>query len=333
MSSDPYNNILDEHGAVRRNLVDDLLIEIISGRSVFVSGGEMYAVRNPTMDEQDAARMVYARRMHECRKAGIPCREDLEKIALEMGYFDQAERDETRAIEQMIDRSIKAREKTHDPRQKVTLAASIETLRSKFVEIKMREEEVFLHSAESRADDVRVDFLLSRCTLTGELLDMSAWKSWEEFLTSTNLRLIADARKAFVRVSNGLPIKIIRAVARTSEWKTRWRGAREAGVPVFSQPAGDWDANKRNLAWWSDFYDSIAKHPESPDEATVNNDEALQDWLNNQVALRDKAQRQQPNANRQRKPVTYIDGHGVRRQMTQTGSETINVNTPYAIKV
>jgi len=328
----PYDYLLDNQGQIPRDLIDDLLIEIISGRAVFISTGEMYATRSPTLKEQDTARIVFAKRLHECQKQGLPTRKEMGKRYLDLGYFDAGERAEMQSIEDMIARIAVARERTHDPVQKVELAAEVDKMRTKLFELKFREEEVYLHSAESRADDTRTDYLVSCCTLAGELLDKPVWEGWENFRNSTDLQLIYDSRKAFTRVSGGLPIKIIRAVARSTEWKARWKSAKESGCGVFDSASQDWDANKRNLAWWSDFYDSIAKHPEAPREDIVNNDDFLQDWLNQQVAKVNKAKAGKGTPPG-KAPPTYLDGHGRRQQMQRVSSEQINVAEPYAFKV
>lgn len=325
-----HDHLLDGKGQVRRDLIEDLLVEVISGKVVFESGRDLYASRSPLMHEQDKARIVYTRRLHECRARAVPNRSELEALAMERGYFDPAERREMAALEDMVQRSLKARDNTRDPQQKVELAGEIENLRRKLFDLRVREEEVLAHSAEARADEARTSFLVSCCTLSGELLDQPVWNSWEDFQTSTDYRLIADGRRAFLRAWQGLPIKIIRAIARSHEWRTRWKAAVETGTPLFEGHGTDWDANKRNLVWWSEFYDGVHRHPECPPEATINDDEALQDWLNQQIAKRNNRQEQRAG---EKAPPTYIDGHGRRQQMVRVGEKTIQVGQPYRVRV
>ena len=315
-------------GQIRNEVVEDLLVEVISGKSIFQSQNELYASHSPSMGDQDKARIIYTRRLHECRKLGLPTRANLEVIALERGFFDLEEREEARSLEGMVIRSLKARESTHDPRQKVELAAEIEKLRLRIHELRFREEEVFVHSAESKSDDTRVNYLVSHCTLTGELLDEPLW-DWKTYQECSDYALLGDARRAFMRAWHGLPIKIIRALARTQEWRTRWKASRETGTPVFEQASGDWDANKRQLAWWTDFYDSVHKHPEAPSDEIIRNDEHLQDWLNNQVSRRTSSA---PRAS-SKPPPTYLDGHGQRHRMVRVGESTTQVAQPYKVRV
>lgn len=331
MLPDTFDHLLDGRGQIRPSAIDDLLIEMISGKSLYESGGELYATRAPTMAEQDKARIVHTRKVHEARRAGLPTRAEIEATALAHGQIEVADRQEQENLTAIIARQQKARDATRDPLQKAGLAEETERLRSRLIELRMREEELFAHSAEAKAEESRVGFLVACCTLGGQLLDEPVWGSWDDYQNCDRWTLLLDARRSFMRTSHGLPIKIIRAVARSHEWRSRWKAARESGSPLFEGSSADWDTNKRNLAWWTEFYEAIARHPESPPDETVANDDSLQDWINQQVA---KKNQKGPSPTAQQKPPpTYIDGHGRRQSMVRVGSETVQVGTPYQVRV
>lgn len=325
--ADPYDQLFNERGQIRDDRIEDLLVEVISGKSLFESEGVLLASRSPSMAEQDTARIVFARRLHQCQKDNLPTRDMLEATALKSGVFEPEDRLEMKNIERMIQRLVRDRENTRDPRQKVEFAAEVERMRSRLMELRLPEEEVFVHSAECKADESRQGYLVSCCSLTGDLLDKPIWDSWESFQVCSNIQLMADSRRAFVRAWHGLSIKIIRAIARSNEWRGRWKASKETGAPVFEGSPTSWDPNKRNLAWWTDFYDAVARHPECPPEETIQNDDSLQDWMNQQVA---KSKRAKPMAEPTGK--SYMTGDGKRVPMIKVGQETIEVNTPTKVK-
>src|ERR1035437_2814198 len=117
-----FDHLLNDQGQIKDALVDDLLVEVISGRSLFTSAAELYASRSPTFNEQDQARIIYARRFHETRKT-LPTKEQLEAVAVEKGVFVAEERAEVASLEGVVARHIRNRENTRDPKQKVELAA------------------------------------------------------------------------------------------------------------------------------------------------------------------------------------------------------------------
>jgi hypothetical protein len=282
-------DILDERGQVRPERVEDLLVEIATGKHLFVSARppyDLFASRCPTNNEQERAQVVYVRATHEYRQQGMRTRSELEQFALRNEQIDPQERQRKQNLIEMAERLSKGREKTMDPTQKLEIDTQVQQIREQLWEIELNEREVFRHAAENRAEEIRTNFLVSCCTLGGEMLDTPVWANWAGFQECTDLRLIDDARRAYLRVSQGLPITIIRAVARTPEWRARWRSVRESNSVLFDSPAVSWDRNKLNIIYWSDFYDTVYQHPECPPEDVIRNDELLQDWLSQQVAKR-----------------------------------------------
>ena len=325
-----HHQFINDHGCIRQELVEDLLVEVISGKSIFESGRQLFACRQPTMTETDRARIVHRQWMFKARDQNIPTREDLEKLALDQGIFEAADREEIKSCESMVQRMSLAREHSRDARQKVELAAQIDDLKSRMMELRLLEEEVFLYSAEARADAVKLGYLVSCCALTGEMLESPIWPDWTSFQNCRDYRLIEDSRAAFLRSWHGLPIKIIRAIARTGEWRGRWKASQETSAPVFDGSPSGWDANKRHLTWWSDFYDSVYRHPECPGDDVIRNDDALQEWMNGQIA---KNKKPSPGSAPQVKPRTFLAGDGRRIPAHVISNETTSVNTPYRVKV
>jgi hypothetical protein len=310
-----------------------LLIEIISGKSIFESGNELYASRPPVMAELDAARLVYRRKVHEATKSGLPSRAEMEKMAIARGIVDAQERAEIASLESYMQRLNASREGSTDEKYRIELAAQMEETYQRLAELRASDESLFAHTAESKAEFWRISFLTSRCTLSGELLDIPLWATWEDFRACENPVLVRDARRAFVRVFNGLPITIIRAVARTTEWRARWKASRESGTQLFDGSSADWDANKRNLVWWSDFYDAIYRHPDCPPDETIRDDKSLQDWVNKQIAKSKKASRESKRPDAPATPPrTFRLGDGRRVPAVKVGEESIKVNTPIKIR-
>jgi len=330
---EPYEDILDEAGGVRPERVDDLLIEVISGKVIFESGDRLYACRPPTTAEQDRGRILYVRRMRDCRRRGVASKAEILRQAMDAGVFSGVEMQEKANLAAMIERYAKSRQQSTDPSQKTFLDADAEIRRmeGRLLELEASHAEIYSHSAEAVAEEARLGFYIACCTLTGDLLDRPVWPGWEEYRECKDGLLVEDSRDAFVRIASGLPSKVIRALSRTHEWRARWRGARESNAPLFDGPSGCWDRNKLNIVYWSEFYDTILSHPEAPREEIIRDDDALQEWLNSQLLKRQ--QEAGRVGQRGKGPVpTYRDGRGNRRQMTRIGSTTIAVGAPYRIR-
>jgi hypothetical protein len=325
---DGFEDILDRKGQVRRERVEDLLLEVSTGKHVFVATREphdLFVSRCPTASEQAEAQAVYVRAAHDYRRRGLRSRADLETFAIQTGQLDPAERAEKDNLTVMLAKLTKTREQSQDPNQKLQLDTQVFDVHGRIAEIDAVEHQVLRHSAESRAEEVRVNYYVARCTLGGEMFDTPVWRDWHEFLDSTDRWMIHDARKAYLRVSQGLPIRIIRAISRTPEWRARWRSVKESNSALFDGSAVSWDRNKLNIIYWSDFYDTVYQHPECPPEEVVANDDLLQQWLSQQVA-----NRKRPAAGHTPAGPTPTRGG---KPMVKIGESHRSIKTPYRMPV
>lgn len=305
--------------------IEDLLVELISGKLLFETNGGILASRYPTVQEQNVGRVVFAKAMREAREAGILTRDQLEQMALEKGQIDADSRQQVAQLNSQLVRLNKARENTTDPIQKIEFDHSIQDITKRLGRIAMAEWEVLQHAAEVVAESQRSLYFTSTCTLTGDFLDRPMWDSWDSFQQCTDEELINSAREAQVRLSAGMPITVIRAIARSSQWRSRWKAAKESGSPLFEGEASSWDKNKLALSYWSEFYDTILRHPECPPEEVIANDEQLQNWINDQAQKQKQAQLNRPSQG----PTVRSSGG---RQWVRSGEVTKQVGQPYRVR-
>lgn len=323
-----YDKLIDGRGRLKPERVDDLLVEVISGKYLFTCSGEVYASRVCTPAESDTARLIYVRRMGEAVAAGMMTRDQLEDIAIKEGLFDPRDRALRIGLEKHIERCQKSRDHAPTAEGRASIEKEIREQSIALARLQAKEEEIFRQSADARADEARANYLTSVCTMRGELLDCPVWPSFQSYQSCSDQALLIESRRAQMRVFVGLPVNIIRALARTPEWRVRWRAARESRTPVFEGFGASWDRNKVNLVSWSDFFDSVLNHPESPGDEAIHDDLLIDRWVNEQVMKAKKAKAQQAKGS----PVTYIDAAGRRRTMNQTSTTKLNVNQGYRVR-
>jgi len=333
-----YDALIGSDGQVLPEHINDLLVEVIHGKYLFEVHGSIYASCTPDRNQIDQARLVYARRLNECRAAGLMTQAEMEAFAVENGVFDPVERAQKQALGNHLKRLVKQRDDSTSPQHKVLLAQQITATEKKLNEAVAVEQVVFANCAEYRAQDARASFLAFCCTLGGDLLNEPVWPDWASYEQTHDVTLLLESRKAHLRVSTGLSVTIIRALARTPEWRQRWKAAKESGTPLFEGFGSTWDQNKLNLISWSDFFDSVLAHPECPGDDLIQDDEALQNWVNQQVAKARQARQQNQSGapiggvKKDGGPVTYIDGSGRRRPMKQAGRTTYKINQGYRVR-
>ncbi len=322
-------DVFDDNGQLREECVDDILMEVVSGKHIFISDEIMYAIVTPSNDQLDQSHVVYRRALHEATRRGLPLRHTLYESAIENELLEPDDLEEKAALQKMLEESVRARETTTSPQQKLQLDQEMLKLREEIATIEVQEEELLRHSAEGCGESHKVDYLTFACTMGDEFLNKPIWEEWEEYKACTRTQLLLDSREAYLRASRGLPSKIIRALARTNEWRARWKAAKDAGVSPFSGIQSMWDRNKVHLAYWSDFYDSVYSHPERPHADVIQNDDLLQEWINDQLAKQKK--QKGPGTPAGVRPVTYRSG-GTRKTMQYLGQERHDVSQPYRVR-
>lgn len=324
-----YPDYLDGKHQIRQDVLEDLLVEVTTGRRLFSFRNDLFGTRFPTPDETDRGRIIYTKRLHQLIGRGILTREKMDQVALNNGLIDAKARTEREQLLKMIERQVKGRDMTQDLRHRAQLDKEINVARIRAIELESSENHIFRNCAEVLADERRTAYLVCCCTLTGEMIDQPIWKSWDEYKGCKDWELMNVARDAFQRSQIGIPNKVIRALSRTYEWRMRWKASTESGTPPFADSSSAWDKNKRVLIYWSNFYDNIFQHPECPDDETINDDESLQTWLNYQVAQRKKNKTVVAG----RRSPTYKAANGRSVPMTKIGADkSIKVNQPYRVR-
>jgi hypothetical protein len=329
MDDNQYSHILDVRGVVKPEHVDDLLIEVVSGRYMFEVGQEIYASRLATRQELDTARLIYRRRFNECKTRGLRSRNELLQFAQSTRLLKVEDSVRAKSIEHQIERLQDAMGKivpstTHAQ----ALQSQIDTLNKEVNSIRLAEQSVLAHSIECRAEEAKAAYMVYATTMAGEFLDVPAWNTWEDYQSTTDLNLLIHASTAHYRVSAGLPVNVIRGLARAPQWRHRFKAAKDSKISLFDGAVVDWDINKINLITWSEFYDSVLSHPDLPSKALIHDDVALQKWINEQLQTSKNPQGKKSGSGRQ--PVTYI-ANGQRKTMNEVSRSTTNVGQKYRV--
>lgn len=263
---------------ITESQAEELLIEIITGKKLFMlDNGGMMAVRFPSMEERDTGRIVYLKNFNELKKSGVPSIEEMRQRIVKFNLLPGMFYSRIENMKMEIECLSKACETTTSTMQRLQLKSEMDEISVKISELEMKERSIICNTAEIQAESAKIDYFVSKCTLYGEELCTPRWKSYEEFCADTDVKIVSVSRYNFITLMAGISLGVIRAVARTQEWRNRWKSLK--GSSVFSGPSAEWDRNKVALCYWSDFYDSIYGHPTPPPDDIINDDSRLFDWI------------------------------------------------------
>jgi hypothetical protein len=295
--------------------MDELLVEIITGKRLFQDtvSGEIFAVRFPTVQEKDRARIIYSKKYKELIASGLPTRKEMEGIIKEHEILPPSHFFFVKNLENSIEDMERSLKITNSEHQKASLKADIDRAQQSLYKLKREEELLYENSADMRAEDVRLSYLISACTIKGDELEQKYWESYSEYKGDTNSHFATLARQNFIRMFIGISAELIRLVARSYEWRNRWKASKQTGSPIFAGASADWDKNKVSICYWSDFYDTIFEYSTPPPPEVIEDDEQLFDWIREVNRI---------NAQEANKSQAASQGKGKQKK----------VNSPYRIR-
>ena len=288
--------------------LEEALAEIVTGKKIFHYNGEIMGMRYPTSRDRDNSRTIYVMKYKELEAQGLPKKDDLKMLLLKTGSLAPDFYSKKMKIEEDLKRFYKARQKTGSAIQLIQIDADIEMATNALVNMEIIEDDLMVNSLEYNAESYRINYLISTITLTGIELQDKKWKTYDDFLLEQDQNLLLECKKQYRKVINGMSQKTIRAVARSNEWSKRWEVSKKTGNQVFDGASSDWDKNKVNLCYWSNFYDNIIDNLKLKNNDILDDDDALFEMIR--------------KINSGQKTAESSDGTG----------NTISVSTPYKIR-
>jgi hypothetical protein len=288
--------------------LEEAISEIVTGKKIFHYNNEVMGMRYPTSRDRDNSRTIYVMKYKELEAQGLPKKEDLKVLLLKTGALDQEFYARKKRIEGDLERLYEARRKTGSSIQLIQIDADIDMATNNLINMEMIEDDLMVNSLEYNAESYRIDYLISTITLSGIELNKRKWQTYEDFLSENDQKLLIECKRQYRYVISGMSQKKIRAVARSDEWKKRWEVSKKTGSQVFDGASSDWDKNKVNLCYWSNFYDNIIDNLKLKNNDILDDDDALFEMIR--------------KINSGQKKVDDSDGTG----------NTVNVSTPYKVR-
>lgn len=288
--------------------LEEAISEIVTGKKIFYYNNEIMGMKYPTSRDRDNSRTIYVMKYKELEAQGLPKKEDLKILLLKTGALDSGFYARKKKIEDDLKKLYKARQKTGSAIQLIQIDADIEMATNNLINMEIVEDDLMVNSLEYNAEAYRINYLISTITLHGIELEKRKWPTYNDFLGEYDQNLVIECKRQYRHVINGMSQKKIRAVARSDEWRKRWEVSKKTGNQVFDGASSDWDKNKVNLCYWSNFYDNIIDNLKLKNNDILDDDDALFEMIR--------------KINSGQKTAEASDGTG----------NTVDVSTPYKIR-
>lgn len=260
--------------------IEKYLNIIFTGQKFIFVKDKLYILKSPDLLTKLKSDIIYDRAYKNALSQGMLPIAELDKLIRERGIFseeDQAKLDrlKTQLEAQEVLLSKTTRVKARQDRIKET----IENLKKEMRELDYKRTSKLSMAAESKAEEERLLYYCCSCVFkeNGE----KCWNSLDDLLNERDLEFKDTILYEFIKFRNGIDTAIIRKIARSNLWRIRYVTSQKTSDPLFGRPTSEYTNDMLNLAYWSNFYQSVYEMlpKDRPPDSVIEDDEALDAYM------------------------------------------------------
>jgi len=261
---------------------DAYLIKVFSGCDyVYVDDDTLVVFKFPSFEIKQRARVVYQKSFSSAVSQGMLPVAELEALVEKRNIITVADKFNVKKLQDQLEaQEILLAKTTRVKANQDRIKSTIRRLKHEVREIEIKKSSKMMLSAETKAEEDKTLFLCTRCTYRedGETL---FWPTYPDALKETRLEFKDKILLSFIRFYSGLPVSIIRELARISLWRIRYINSMKTSDPLFGVPTSEYTSDQLNLVYWSNYYQNIYEMmPEDrPSDLVIADDDALDAYM------------------------------------------------------
>jgi hypothetical protein len=266
-----------------------VLTDIMLGFHIcLIEGVGILGIKMPTRSDIETAGVIYESEVSRCKGMGILTSSEMDDLLVKRGIFEEGVKNKTAELYEQLYKGLRIIEKIKYDKAKESIQFRIDQIKTEIAGLEAKENEYYRNTAEFKGEEARQLYILSRCVLEYPHFNELKWKMYDDILKERiNVLLCRKIISEIIDYSRGADVKIMRSIARGSglpgaEWRIRWNTSKCVSSPIFREPISEWNNDRTQLAMWSIYYDNIYESMDRPPESTINNDEAVDEWVKQQ---------------------------------------------------
>lgn len=183
----------------------ELMTEVRTGRRVFETDKGLIQIRFPKVDENRLADWEYSKVFQHALKDGMPTNKQMTKQIEEFGMWTKEDDEKIEKLREEIDKQIVVMSKMSEGSKNMEKAQEkINELRDELMEIQTEKQRYFQNTAEAKADEAKMSFLIYKCTEDANT-GKPFWSSYESFKNEEDQGVVNTIAYQFITFINGLP--------------------------------------------------------------------------------------------------------------------------------
>jgi len=265
--------------------IENLLYRILSGQLIFYYKQDKYELKKLSNLVRYEAEILYNNIMNDEKYSDWIREENVTNIMINLGLWTKETDKIIKQLEKRIETSkVELFENFMRPDNQKRIKRNLESFRDQLNKITSKKTDFSANTLEGYASSIKNEYMIcqnlyknSKRVFNDNDSDSHSYSQFNELVFEINKYTIS--------------INDFKKISRHYIWKSYWNAHKNN--PIFPGPISEWTDDQRSLVSFSQMYDSIYEHPESPPEGVIEDDDMLDGWMIVQKRKVEKAKKQQ----------------------------------------
>lgn len=252
-----------------RSEIDLLLTRIISGILIFTLRDERYIVKPADKYTNYRADILYQEILDDNKYNDWMFMKDTEDILIDSGTWSKDNNEMIKTLDKKIENlKVQLFQGFTNPDNRTKFKKQIANNNKHKQRLLSIRHSLDEYTVEAYAGRIRNEFLIMNTLFySNDEKVFSTIEYGSDFLSDIALELT----KKMPSVGD------LRNLARSDSWKSYWTSGNKQNI--FGGSSYEWTDEQRAMINISRMYDSVHEHPESPSDAVIEDDDALEGWM------------------------------------------------------
>jgi hypothetical protein len=250
-----------------------------SGQTVYV------LIKEPTLHDRLWIDFIHQQALDDGKEKNLLPATELLSFYKESGTWSDQMEAELKGLQTVLDELEKSRKSPETSRADALKIQKVARVtKERLDDLSRRKAELLTASLERSAEHERVRALVYCCahTIDGD----KYWPTWNDFENEYDGELIDSIISSLSNCLIPVETKAVRKIARSGLWRVKWNAAKANCDNLFGKPLVYLSRSQESLVYWSQVYDSAYEAYERPSQETIDDDEALDKWFEEQALKR-----------------------------------------------
>jgi len=303
--------------------IDYLLNQILSGILIFYYKDQEYVLHPPSYVIKYKSGILYNKIINDEKYSDWIRESDMTRVMVRLGLWDKEADKTITTLEKKIESNkLKLYESLKKPDIFKITRKTLNSSRNRLNHLLGIKNNFKNNTLEGFAESAKSEYIICNTLHQDGKKIFAAERITDEHRQEYSLfnSLVHQVYK------RSIPVDDVRALARSSIWKTYWSANKEH---VLSGPVCDWTDDQRSLVNYSRMYDNVAEHPDCPPDSVIEDDDVLDGWFIYQRKKREREKKQSEFDNkRSNKKMDGAQEVFLMVNENQSAEEIMDLNDP-----